>query len=108
LPIEANSLLSLPFTLPCPPFPLHSGDDFKTLNSLLNREVAEFESSPSFEAWDPASSSPSNGEQAHRLNEVEAEKVWEKLRFGLEDEVEERRQRAGRAAEERLRRAEGR
>ncbi|GAA5885540.1 hypothetical protein JCM6882_007459 [Rhodosporidiobolus microsporus] len=85
-------------------------NDFKELNSLLNREVAAFESSPYFEPWDPAASSSSADDvQAHKLNEVEAERLWDKLKFGLEDEVEEKRERAGRAAEERARRArEGR
>ncbi|GAA5825644.1 hypothetical protein JCM11251_000320 [Rhodosporidiobolus azoricus] len=81
-------------------------DNFKELNSLLNREVATHESSPDFEPWDPASaSSAAPTAEAHKLNEVEAEKVWDKLKFALEDEVEEKRQRAGRAAEERARRA---
>lgn len=31
--------------------------------------------------------------------------MWDRLAFGLEDEVELRRERAGRAAEERMRRA---
>ncbi|GAA6051325.1 hypothetical protein JCM3770_004484 [Rhodotorula araucariae] len=80
---------------------------FKELNSQLNREVASFESSPAFEPWDPLSSSSSSATTptAHRLNEEEAERVWDQLKFGLEDEVELRRDRAGRAAEERARRA---
>ncbi|BGP39787.1 hypothetical protein JCM10450v2_003758 [Rhodotorula kratochvilovae] len=83
-------------------------NDFKELNSLLNREVASFESSPSFEPWDPSSSSSSApAPEAHKLNEEEAERVWDQLRFGLEEEVEMRRERAGRAAEERARRARG-
>ncbi|GAA6007915.1 hypothetical protein JCM10207_004922 [Rhodosporidiobolus poonsookiae] len=79
-------------------------NNFKELNSLLNKEVAAFESTPYFEPWDPAALSASDDTHAHRLNEEQAERVWDKLRFGLEDEVEERRERAGRAAEERARR----
>ncbi|GAA5956249.1 hypothetical protein JCM21900_006584 [Sporobolomyces salmonicolor] len=78
---------------------------FKELNSLLNRQVATFESSPTFEAWDPAASSASaSTPEAHRLNEIEAERVSEQLRFGVEDEVNLKRDRVGRAAEERRRR----
>ncbi|BGP15922.1 hypothetical protein JCM10213_003648 [Rhodosporidiobolus nylandii] len=80
-------------------------NNFKELNSLLNKEVANFEATPDFEPWDPATSAASDNVQAHKLNEEQAEKAWEKLRFGLEDEVEERRQRVGGAAEERARRA---
>ncbi|GAA5875552.1 hypothetical protein JCM8547_007580 [Rhodosporidiobolus lusitaniae] len=85
-------------------------NNFRALNSQLNKEVSAFESSPHFEPWDPAAASSSRrDEQAHKLNEEEAERVWDKLRFGLEDEVEEKRDRMGRAAEERFRRArEGR
>ncbi|GAA5970855.1 hypothetical protein JCM11641_004482 [Rhodosporidiobolus odoratus] len=80
-------------------------NDFKALNSQLNREVATFESSSDFESWDPAAASTSSpNTTVHKLNEQEAERVWEKLRFGLEDEVEEKRERVGRAAEERARR----
>lgn len=95
-----------------PPTPpkLRSDNSFKELNSLLNKQVAAFESSPSFEPWDPpapsgSSASASTAKEAHRLHEVEAERVWDRLAFGLEDEVELRRERAGRAAEERMRRA---
>ncbi|GAA6027469.1 hypothetical protein JCM8097_007878 [Rhodosporidiobolus ruineniae] len=80
-------------------------DDFKELNSLLNKEVAAFEDSPSFEAWDPATSVDSDDRQAHRLNEEQAENVWDKLKFGLEDEVDERRERMRKAAEERAKKA---
>jgi hypothetical protein len=83
---------------------LHSGDDFKALNSQLNKEVAAFESSPYFEPWSPVSTSPSEQSTSHRLNVDEAERVWEKLQFGLEDEVELKRERAGAAAEERMKR----
>ncbi|GAA5970993.1 hypothetical protein JCM3765_002287 [Sporobolomyces pararoseus] len=79
-------------------------DNFKALNSQLNKEVATFESSPYFEPWSPSPSSSSPTKDSHRLNEVEAEKVWEKLQFGLEDEVELKRERVGTAAEERMRR----
>ncbi|GAA5850203.1 hypothetical protein JCM9279_003564 [Rhodotorula babjevae] len=92
---------------------VHGNHDtgFKELNSQLNKEVAAFESSPSFEPWDPSPSSSSTtsssggAEEAHRLNEAEAERVWDSFAFGREDEVELRRDRVGRAAEERARRA---
>ncbi|GAA5908194.1 hypothetical protein JCM8208_000339 [Rhodotorula glutinis] len=92
---------------------VHGNHDtgFKELNSQLNKEVAAFESSPSFEPWDPSSSSSSTTstpDEAHRLNEAEAERVWDRLAFEREDEVELRRDRVGRAAEERARRARGR
>ncbi|GAA5943428.1 uncharacterized protein JCM15063_006467 [Sporobolomyces koalae] len=79
-------------------------DDFKALNSQLNREVAAFESSPYFEPWTPAASYGGDSQRSHRLNEDEAERVWEKLQFGPEEEVELRRDRVGAAAEARLRR----
>lgn len=79
-------------------------DDFKALNSQLNKEVSTFESSPYFEPWSPSPSSSSPTTDSHRLNEVEAERVWEKLQFGLEDEVELKRERVGNAAEERMKR----
>ncbi|BGP24363.1 WLM domain containing protein [Rhodotorula toruloides] len=79
-------------------------NDFKELNSLLNREVAAFESSPAFEPWDPPSTSSERSAEEHRLNEEAAEKADHQLRFGLEDFVDERREKAGRAAEERARR----
>ncbi|GAA6023126.1 hypothetical protein JCM11491_000081 [Sporobolomyces phaffii] len=80
-------------------------DKFKALNSLLNKEVAEFESSPYFEPWSPApSSSSSASETSHRLNEIEAERVREQFKFSLEDEVELKRERVRAAAEERMRR----
>lgn len=84
---------------------LYSDDNFKALNSQLNKELATFESSPYFEPWSPISnpSSSTTSDSSHRLNEVEAEKVWEKLNFGLEDEVEAKRERVGNAAEERMR-----
>ncbi|GAA5859855.1 hypothetical protein JCM1840_001767 [Sporobolomyces johnsonii] len=72
----------------------------KELDSLLNRQVATFESSPSFEAWDPAASSAAaSTPEAHRLNEIEVESVSvsEHLRFGVEEEVEMKRNRMGRA-----------
>ncbi|GJN89127.1 hypothetical protein Rhopal_002101-T1 [Rhodotorula paludigena] len=82
-------------------------DSFKELNSQLNKEVAAFEQRDDFEPWDPvaaAKGGDANREEAHSLNEVEAERVWDQLKFGLEDYVDERRERAGRAAEERARR----
>ncbi|GAA5907790.1 uncharacterized protein JCM6883_001890 [Sporobolomyces salmoneus] len=80
-------------------------DDFKALNSQLNKEVASFESSPYFEPWSPSTTSSSEStKESHRLNEVEAERVWEKLQFGLEEEVEMKRERVGNAAEERMKR----
>ncbi|BGO99477.1 hypothetical protein RTG_02090 [Rhodotorula toruloides ATCC 204091] len=80
-------------------------NNFKELNSLLNREVAAYESSPAFEPWDPPSASSARSAEEHRLNEEAAEKADHQLRFGLEDFVDERREKAGRAAEERARKA---
>lgn len=89
-------------------FALCSDDDFKALNSELNKEVSLFESSPYFEPWSPTSSSSSPFETdrtaSHRLNEEELERVWEKLNFGEEELVDAKRERVGNAAEERMRR----
>jgi len=86
-------------------FALCSDDDFKALNSELNKEVSTFEASPYFEPWSPtSSSSESNRTTSHRLNEEELERVWEKLNFGEEDLVDAKRERVGNAAEERMRR----
>ncbi|GAA5840600.1 hypothetical protein JCM5353_002081 [Sporobolomyces roseus] len=82
-------------------------DDFKALNSELNKEVSNFESSPYFEPWSPTSSSSTespNRRTEHRLNEEESERVWDKLRFGQEELVDEKRERVGNAAEERMKR----
>ncbi|GAA6061234.1 hypothetical protein JCM10212_002693 [Sporobolomyces blumeae] len=85
-------------------------DNFKELNSQLNKEVSAFESSPYFEPWSPSPSSSSEPPSAHshRLNEEEAERVWDKLNFGLEEELEMRRDRVGRAAEDRMKKERAR
>ncbi|GAA5861968.1 hypothetical protein JCM3774_001369 [Rhodotorula dairenensis] len=80
-------------------------DDFKELNSQLNKQVAAFESSPDFEPWDPPSLRGARTRDEHRLNEQEAERVWDRLHFGQEDLLDERRERMRRAAEERATRA---
>ncbi|GAA5956402.1 hypothetical protein JCM8115_001709 [Rhodotorula mucilaginosa] len=83
------------------------GNDFKELNSQLNKEVAAFESTPDFEPWDPPTSRDRTKEE-HRLNEEEAERVWDRLQFGQEELLDERRERMRIAAEERARRAQSR
>ncbi|GAA5981865.1 hypothetical protein JCM10908_004643 [Rhodotorula pacifica] len=80
------------------------GNDFKELNSQLNKELAAFESSPEFEPWDPPNSRERSKEE-HRLNEEEAERVWDRLQFGQEELFDERRERMRIAAEERAKRA---
>ena len=89
-------------------FVLCSDDDFKALNSELNKEVSTFESSPYFEPWSPTTSTSSSSESdrtnSHRLNEEELERVWEKLNFGEEELVDAKRERVGNAAEERMKR----
>jgi len=101
LELAKNSLLT------CPSFPrTSSDDDFKGLNSELNKEVSNFESTPYFEPWSPTASSTEspNRRTEHRLNEEESERVWDKLRFGQEELVDEKRERVGNAAEERMKR----
>ncbi|KAK4699078.1 DNA-dependent metalloprotease WSS1, partial [Phenoliferia sp. Uapishka_3] len=82
-------------------------DKFKTLNSLLNKEVIEYETSHGIRsgaeqlpAWEPAG--PANDVDVGRtLVELDLGPRKEVLKFGLEDEVEERRDRVRRAAERR-------
>lgn len=86
-----------------------SDDDFKTLNSLLNKEVIAYESAHGIRAgaeqlpaWEPAGQA-NEIDVGRTLGELDLgpRATREVLRFGLEDEAEERRERARRAAERR-------
>ncbi|SCZ93499.1 BZ3500_MvSof-1268-A1-R1_Chr6-3g08701 [Microbotryum saponariae] len=102
-------------------FPLYSDNDFKELNSLLNRELNEYETKHGLitpegliarsRAWEPDPSQQEKEEPkrtARRLDEEEEEKSLASrvrdLKWIEEEEVEMRRERVRIAAEERMRR----
>ncbi|KAM0746521.1 WLM-domain-containing protein [Meredithblackwellia eburnea MCA 4105] len=88
-------------------------DNFKTLNSQLNREVTEYEAanglrsiSDQMPAWEPTHTEEEEAARNGRtLAEAEtgADKKRERMQFGLEDEIDFRREKMREAAERRLR-----
>lgn len=94
-----------------------SDDNFKTLNSLLNKEVAEYEAKEGIRngaeqlpEWNPEHDAEAAEVDVGRtLSELDLgpAKRREVLKFGLEEEIDARRERMRRAAEERRRREEG-
>lgn len=87
---------------------------FNTLNSAITAEVKAYETahgiktSPDTSVWSPSSDAPGLSEEERRkrfdrrLDEIEVGTRLSGLEFTEEDEVEERRERARRAAEARL------
>lgn len=94
-----------------------SNDDFKTLNSLLNRQVLEYEaqrgirtSSITVEAWNPTGSDSGLVPRGHRLDgkgEDDSAGQVQPLEWSEEEQVDMRRERARMAAEQRRRVEQG-